>query len=124
MNKAYSLYDYLDMLPDPETIEEKALTAYSNMLDDISIAVAEYRMKHNLSQNQLAEKLSISQSLISSYECGSRNISIEKLCLLMAKIGKDVSLSVEDFYIQERNNKETAAYVMNPSISEEDSFAA
>ena len=42
----------------------------------------------------------------------------------MTKLGKDVSLSVEDFYIQEGKNKETAAYVMNPSISEEDSFAA
>ena len=97
MNAAYlPLYEYLNNLPEPETPEEIAAVSYSNMLDDISIALVGYRLDHHMNQTQLAEQLSCSQSLVSAYESGARNISAEKLCELMAKIGKRVSMSMED----------------------------
>lgn len=123
MKNAYSLYDFLDTLPTPETPEERALIAYSNMLDDISIALTEYRLEHGLSQEQLADKMRISQSLISCYERGSRNISIEKLCMLMAKLGKTTQVTFED--VNDGHGKETAPYdYMGSSTSDADSFAA
>jgi len=64
-----SLYEYLETLPNPETAEERALVAYSNMLDDISIAMAEYRMKNKLSKAQLAEKLLNAEPEISAAKC-------------------------------------------------------
>ena len=124
MAQSYSLYEYLETLPSPETAEERALVAYSNMLDDISIAMTEYRMKNNLSQAQLAEKLHLSQSLISSYECGARNISIEKLCSLMAGIGKNVSLQLEDTSDNMHSNEKAAPYPTNTAITAIYKFAA
>ena len=93
---ARSLYDYIQSLPEPMTAEEQALVSYSNMLDDISNALAEYRLDHHLNQSQLADQLHCSQSLISAYENGERNISLEKVCALFAGIGKSVSLKIED----------------------------
>ena len=90
------LYDYLNTLPEPETPEEISAVSYSNILDDLSIAMIDYRLKHHMNQTQFAEFLTCSQSLVSAYESGARNISAEKLCELMAKLGKKVSLSIED----------------------------
>ncbi len=97
MNAAYlPLYEFLNTLPEPETPEEVAAVSYSNYLDDISMVLVGYRLEHHLNQTQLAEQLSCSQSLVSAYESGARNISAEKLCELMAKIGKRVTLNIED----------------------------
>ena len=95
-NNYLPLYDYLDSVSEPNTIEEISSVSYSNMLDDISIALMNYRYDKKINQKQLAKELSCSQSLISAYESGARNISIEKLCELMAKINKKVTISIED----------------------------
>ena len=95
-NHFLPLYDFLNEIQDPVTPDEISAVSYSNMLDDISIAMIDYRMDHGMNQTQLAEFLSCSQSLVSSYESGARNISAEKLCELMAKIGKKVTITIED----------------------------
>ena len=95
-NAYLSLYDYLNTLSEPETTEDISAVSYSNFLDDVSIAMINYRMNHHLSQMELAEHLNCSQSLISAYESGARNISAEKLCELMAKLGKKVTITIED----------------------------
>ena len=122
--QAKFLHDYITSLPEPMTIEEQGLVSYSNMLDEISIALTEYRLKHDLSQSQLADQLKCNQSLISAYENGERNISIEKLCLLMAAIGKKSSLSFKDFDLEAKRNSEPSAFIPDPAVPENYAFAA
>ena len=52
----------------------------SVILDKFSIALADYRYHHHLSQKELADLLQIGQSMVSQYENGTRNISIKTLC--------------------------------------------
>ncbi len=90
------LLSFLDNLAAPETPEDIAACTYSDIIDDISMALVDYRIQHGLSQAQLAKQLSISQTMVSQYESGARNISLNTLCALMAKLGKKVMLSFED----------------------------
>lgn len=53
---------------------------FSKLLDQFSIALEEYRLQHDLGQKDLADLLQISQSMVSQYENGSRNISLKTLC--------------------------------------------
>ena len=46
-----------------------------------------------MTQAQLAAKLDMSQAMVSSYESGSRNISLKTLSDIAAKLGCSVSLS-------------------------------
>lgn len=96
MNNYHPLADWLDTLPEPETIEEIALCAYSDAIDEIAMALAEFRVKHNMTQTELAKHLGFSQSVLSEYESGSRNISLKNACELMAKIGKSISVTIEN----------------------------
>lgn len=90
------LLAFTDALPDAETIDDIVACSYSDIVDDISMVLVDYRMQHNLSQVELAKKLSISQTMVSQYESGARNISVHTLCSLMAKIGKKVTISFEN----------------------------
>ena len=97
------LLSFLDSIDIPDTPEVLAACAYSDIIDDISMALVDYRIQHNLSQVDLAKHLSISQTMISQYESGARNISLNTLCTLMAKLGKKVVLSLEDAANTESN---------------------
>lgn len=52
------------------------------MVHGIGERLSELRKKNNLSQTSVAERISVSSALISAYEKGERNPSIEKLILL------------------------------------------
>ncbi len=52
---------------------------YSEILYIISTSIEEYRKKFNLTQKQLANKLKVSQEMVSKLESGNANISIKKL---------------------------------------------
>ena len=90
------LFGFLGNLAEADTPEDIAACAYSDIIDDVSMTLVDYRMQYNMSQVDLAKKLSISQAMISQYESGSRNISLQTLCALMAKLGKKVVLSFEN----------------------------
>ncbi len=94
--KYKDLLNFLSNLPTPETPEDIAACTYSDIIDDISMALVDYRMQHNMSQIDLSKQLSISQTMVSQYESGARNISLNTLCSLMAKLGKKVILSFEE----------------------------
>ena len=47
----------------PYTAEDR----YYEILNNISIAVVDYRVKHGFSQKQLAEMLDVSQAMVSKY---------------------------------------------------------
>lgn len=44
MNKHHPLADWLDVLPEPETVEEIVLCAYSDAIDEIAMALTEFRL--------------------------------------------------------------------------------
>ena len=44
MNKSHPLADWLDTLPEPKTVEEIALCAYSDAIDEIAMALAKFRL--------------------------------------------------------------------------------
>ncbi|MEM1312320.1 MAG: helix-turn-helix transcriptional regulator [Patescibacteria group bacterium] len=45
--------------------------------------IREYRVKHKLTQQQLANELSIHKSYLSGIERGERNISYDKVCSIV-----------------------------------------
>ena len=120
-NKYHPLTDWLDTITEPETIEEIALCAYSDAIDEIAMALAEYRVKNNMTQTELANRLGFSQSVLSGYENGSRNISLKNVCELMAKIGKSVTVTIENV-TAENANKNSDISFGEYTISNEESF--
>lgn len=114
-DRRINMFDFIDNLPEPKTTEEIALTAYSDAIDDISIMLTEYRNNNNLNQSQLAQMIGLSQSMISAYESGARNISLEKLCYLMAEIGEKVSLHFEKAVTEEEDRSGTSLFPADPN---------
>lgn len=90
------LYDFLDDLEEPTEPEDIAMCCLSDAIDDISAELAQYRIDHDMTQEELAKQLKISQVMVSKYESGEENMSIGKLCSLMSKIGKKVKIAFED----------------------------
>lgn len=76
----------------PYTAEDR----YYEMLDNISIAVVEYRVSHNLSQQQLAAQIGVSQAMVSKYESGDYNISLKALVELFDKLSIPFELKFGD----------------------------
>ena len=54
------------------------------------------RAKRNMTQEQLAEKLGVGQSMISKYESGTYNWSIRSLSEVSSKLGLDLTLSIDE----------------------------
>ena len=84
---------FADVRPEDITPEGRAALSLSNMIDDVSLLLFRYRMDHSLTQRQLADQLGMTQAMVSSYETGSRNISLKTLSQIAARIGYDVSLT-------------------------------
>jgi DNA-binding XRE family transcriptional regulator len=53
----------------------------------ISTAIFMYRTKHKLSQKKLAEKLGVTQAMVSKLESGDYNYTIEQLWKISQKLG-------------------------------------
>lgn len=76
------------------TPEERLEERYYDILNNISVALVEYRIKHNLNQKQLSEMLDVAQSMVSKYESGDYNISIKALNELCGKLGFSLNVSI------------------------------
>lgn len=74
----------------PYTAEDR----FYDLLNKISIAVVEYRIAHDMSQSQLAEKLGVSQAMVSKYESGDYNFSLKTLIDLFDKLDIPLSFSL------------------------------
>lgn len=59
---------------------------YIEILYIISTNIENYRKKYNMSQKQLAEKLDITQEMVSKLESGKSNISVKKLVEIWNKL--------------------------------------
>ena len=89
MRDAYQVIDEIcgDL---PYTFEDK----YYDALNNISVALVDYRIAHHLSQKQLADKLGMSQAMISKYESGDNNFSLKTLFELLGKLKIDFDLHI------------------------------
>jgi len=59
----------------------------------ISIALFDYRLKYNLSQKKLAEKLGVTQPMVAKLESGDYNYTIEQLWKIATKL--DFQFNIE-----------------------------
>ena len=80
-----------ELIPEPERI--KALDDFYDINYAISTLLVEYRLKHNMSQKQLAEILDISRYLICKYENGDYNFSLMQVCEICDKL--DIEMKLE-----------------------------
>ncbi len=62
----------------------------------ISTAIFKYRIKHNLSQKKLAEKLGVTQAMISKLESGDYNYTVEQLWKISHRLGFKFDVLFED----------------------------
>ena len=62
----------------------------------ISIALFEYRIKYDLSQKKLAEKLGVTQPMVAKLESGDYNYTIEQLWKIATKLGFKLSIDFEE----------------------------
>ncbi|MCR4442713.1 MAG: helix-turn-helix transcriptional regulator [Peptococcaceae bacterium] len=58
----------------------------------ISSAIFRYREKYNMSQKQLAEKLGVTQAMVSKLESGDYNYTIEQLWKVATKLNFDLAI--------------------------------
>ncbi len=62
----------------------------------ISMAIFNYRLKHNLSQTKLAKELGVTQTMVSKLESGDYNYTIEQLWKIANKLGFKFDVVFED----------------------------
>ncbi len=99
MNSAFvearSVIDYFSrQLEKP--LENYAGYMATKALDEFSLQLVNYRVKHQMNQTDLARELGITQPMISQYESGTNNITVKRLCEICEKIGVRVRINYED----------------------------
>ena len=105
----------IDELADDKT---KELLGLDDILVEISLKLINFRLSKNLSQKQLAEKLQISQSMVSKLESGDYNPTVEQLWRLSRKLGWKFELLLESGEV-ETNIWNTNEQVVTSDIEEE-----
>lgn len=103
-------WDLIEEIADDETKEYFEL---DDILIDISLKIINYRINNNLTQQQLAEKLGISQAMVSKLESGDYNPTIEQLWKISKKLGWNFKIIL---------GEETEAQIWN--INDELTFAS
>ncbi|OLN33079.1 helix-turn-helix transcriptional regulator [Desulfosporosinus metallidurans] len=62
----------------------------------ISTAIFDYRLKYDLSQKKLAEKLGVTQPMVAKLESGDYNYTVEQLWKLATKLNFKLSIDFEE----------------------------
>lgn len=73
----------------PVTFEER----YYDLIARISTEIVKYRIRNGLSQEGLADKLDVSQAMVSKYESGDYNFTLKSLFMLLGEL--DITLDVK-----------------------------
>ena len=81
-----SLFSDVDM--------ESSEYLYYDTLGKISAELVNYRIKHGLSQADLAKILGVTQAMVSKYESGDYNISLKTTIELFSKLGVFFSFNI------------------------------
>ena len=87
-----SPWDFFDDI-DEETKKELEL---SDILVNIASKIINYRLDNNITQNELAEKLNITQAMVSKLESGEYNPTIEFLYKIVSTLGWKIKIVIEN----------------------------
>ncbi len=94
LNKPFGdFYTLLDSFIDPT---DSPNMSYIDMRFVFMSALVDYRIKHGLTQRQLAQQLGVSQAMVSKYESGENDIKLRTLCDVCNKLGLSAELSIHD----------------------------
>ena len=94
------VYSIINHFSDDKT---KELFELESILDRIAFKFIHYRIDNNITQKDLANKLEISQSMVSKLESGEYNPTVKLLWEICKKLNWDFSISIdrkkcEDYY--------------------------
>lgn len=84
-------FDIREMFKDMSE-QDKIESKFYGLLSDFSIALVNYRSRRGLTQTDLANKLGVTQALISRYENGTSNISLKQINEICYKLGIDLKV--------------------------------
>lgn len=98
----------LQELTDTLSAQEKIEYRYYDILGNISRALVDYRIAHDLNQKQLSRILGVTQSMVSKYESGDYNISIRALNELCGKLDFALNICIESAKESARKSEEPA----------------
>jgi transcriptional regulator with XRE-family HTH domain len=90
---------------DPEFRAEWERTALARA---VAVAIVRYRVEHELSQRELAERLGIKQPQVARLELGEVNPSIDTLLRVASKLGIEFTIDVRPVGSAARNMTERA----------------
>ncbi|MCB6572246.1 helix-turn-helix domain-containing protein [Eubacterium limosum] len=68
----------------------------ARLLSKISVAIFKKRLDLGLNQKEFAEKLEVSQAMVSKWESENYNYSIETLAKICDKLDLDIDITIED----------------------------
>lgn len=85
----------IDFLNEFASDEAKDRFELDDILYDISMRIFNYRTENNLSQKELANKLEVTQAMVSKLESGQYNPSIEQLWKISKKINLKFTVSLD-----------------------------
>ena len=88
--------DFINSIVDEYDLANDEDFKYYSIFGEISARIAGYRIDHGLSQDQLAEILQVSQVMVSKYESGEYNISIQKLNHICHVLGIQLDVTLQD----------------------------
>ena len=80
------------------------------VLSDISLAIASKREELAMTQKEFAKYMGVSQSMVSKWEDGAYNFTIEKICEIFDKLKMDFDFSIKGsdsqsaFHLRETEN--------------------
>ncbi len=93
LNDPLNFFDDLDK-------DLKSEMELDSLLVDLACSIINYRIDNNITQKDLAEKLGISQAMVSKIESGDYNPSVEFLFNISKKLGLNliVELRKSEYY--------------------------
>ncbi|WP_448374547.1 helix-turn-helix domain-containing protein [Fervidobacterium sp.] len=83
-----------DLLKELGYEPNKEDSQYISVLAHVAGELLAYRKKHRLTQKQLAERLGVTQAMVSKLESGDSNISVKKLAEIAAKLGESLYVTL------------------------------
>lgn len=93
----------INSLPDAWRLIDKLYGEQGNEKDElyqiyykISTAIFDYRIKNRLTQKKLADKLGITQAMVSKLESGDYNYTVEQLWKISKKLGFKLNIELID----------------------------
>ncbi|MDR2898792.1 MAG: helix-turn-helix domain-containing protein [Clostridiales bacterium] len=96
MNNKKLVYavDVVNALADKLTLAD----LYSaHAISEVSVAIFKKRVSLGLTQKELGEKLGVKQSMISKWENGDYNFTLETIAEICAKMDMVINLRIEDY---------------------------